>query len=111
MLEISCESFVRQMINIKRQALFSLKKKQNKNNNNTTFFRMLSGIKKKNSWLQGLGICLRPKQKKKVIRFSDTFFKKQMCVGSFLFLLLFSGWVHSWTFGFVWLNKMATGSI
>ena len=23
------------------------------------------------------------------------------------FLFLFSGWVHSWTFGFVWLNKMA----
>ena len=22
-------------------------------------------------------------------------------------LVLFSGWVHSWTFGFVWLNKMA----
>ena len=30
-----------------------------------------------------------------------------MRAGGFLFLLLFSGWVHSWTFAFVWLNKMA----
>ena len=35
----------------------------------------------------------------KVIRFSGTFSKKYMSVGGFLFL--FSGWVHSWTVGFV----------
>ena len=30
-----------------------------------------------------------------------------MRVGGFLILLLLSGWIYSWTFGFVWLNKMA----
>ena len=37
MLEISCESFVRQMINIKRQALFSLKKTKQKQQQHNFF--------------------------------------------------------------------------
>ena len=49
--------------------------------------------------LSYVGLCGLAK-KKKIIRFSDTFFQKIDACGRLFILFLFSGWVHSWIFFF-----------